>query len=378
MIKSLKHASVNWVDGMQISEMHYTAQERFIADSLRDVASFGINRFNYGLLPADGIDAENSIFDIYGTATNDVQLNIKKCHAITAAGYRIDIENLPVNINSLSGMVQGEMQQSYYVIITVNPFERIPTGDFDPEEIPPRHLFVKPHYHVQLVPVTAVNSDHTAGNYLVAGKVLFSNNIVSADASFIPPCTTIDSHPSLLKHYHDFIKYMALLQQYATAILRKSTHKSQHTVITRCITDICRVMLGQISNNYFQLRNTASQLPPVQLISTFANLAHSLYVCIDTMQDAEKEVTLNYCFEWSNIAPHVLLKSLSATVEINYNHYRIGDYMKTIRDMLLNVHSIWEKLSHLEYIGQQRENIIVKEEAITQTVKTNKGWSPFD
>lgn len=379
MIHSLRHLSVNWTDGMKISEEHYTAQERFIADSLRDIASLPVNRFNYGLLPVEGLTDEKSIFDIYTTATNDVQLHIKKCHAITAAGYRIDMNEIPVNINSLSGASSElEKDQVYYVLISVNPFERVPAGTFDPEEIPPRHLYVLPRYHVQLVSVSSMNSSHSSGNYLVAGKVIINEGVINVDAAFIPPCTTVSSHPRLLYYQQEFINQLAQLQQYAMTILRKANHKNQHTAITRCVTDMCRAMLHQFSNNYFQLRNMASELPPVFMVNGFATLAHALYVCISTMQDADKETTLNYCAEWSAIAPHALLHTLSAVVEINYNHYKVGEYMELISELLNKLKKIWEKLAALEYLGQQRENIIVNEQAIVQPVKVNKGWSPFD
>lgn len=382
MIEPIKHLSVNWVDGMQISEAHYTAQENYISDSLRDVASCTINQLNYGLLPLNDVDAEYDIFEIYNTATNDVQLNIKKCAAITASGHRIAVKEMSVNINSLSGNINNNIQeageQSFFVIITVNPFERIPTGDFDPEETPPRHLFVRPNYQVQLVPAASVNNIHIAGNYLIAGKVHYQNGLINVDPAFIPPCTTVNSHQALLKYYYGFVKNVALLQQYATIIIRKSNHKNQHTVIGKCITQMCETILRQCSNNYFFLRNIVRYMPPVNLINVFASFAHSLYLSINTMQDKEKEETLNYCFEWSNVSPHILLNQLSAVVEINYNHYNNGEYMKAIQLMLTSLHAIWEKLSSLEYIGQHKENIIVKDEAITQVIKENKGWSPFD
>ncbi|PZF72748.1 type VI secretion system baseplate subunit TssK [Taibaiella soli] len=377
MIHSLKHLSVNWIDGMQISEQHYTGQECFIADSLRDVASFQINRFNYGLLPVEGLTDEKDIFNIYTTATNDVQLHIKKCHAVTAAGYRIDMTEVPVNINSLSD-TSKEKEQTFYVLISVNPFDRVPTGDFDPEEIPPRHLHVRPRYQVQLVSANDIGNNHISGNYLMAGKVIFHEGAIDIDASFIPPCTTVSSHPRLLAYQQQFTNATAQLQQHAMTILRKANHKNQHTIITSCVTGMCRSLLHQFSNQYFHLRNMSAELSPVYLVNSFASLAHALYVCINTMQDADKETTLNYCAEWSAVPPHALLTALSSVVEINYNHYKAGEYMETIATMLTKLKMIWEKLAALEYLGQQRENIIVSEQVITQTIKQNKGWSPFD
>ena len=50
MIKPIKYAAVNWVDGMKISEKHFIQHQNFIIDTVRDASSVGIKNFNYGLL----------------------------------------------------------------------------------------------------------------------------------------------------------------------------------------------------------------------------------------------------------------------------------------------------------------------------------------
>ena len=51
MIKPIKYAAVNWVDGMKISEKHFIQHQNFIIDTVRDASSLGINNFNYGHNP---------------------------------------------------------------------------------------------------------------------------------------------------------------------------------------------------------------------------------------------------------------------------------------------------------------------------------------
>ncbi len=383
MIQPIKYFAVNWVDGMKISQKHFVAQENFLLDVMRDTASFNVNKHNYGLLPAPGATQEASVFDIYNSATNDVQLTIRRCHAITPAGYRIAIEDLSININSLPAagnvtLTSAEARQQYYILVSVNPFDREPTGGFDPEETPPRHISTQPRYHVELVPAGMVNHERSGGNYIVAGRITSDNGLVNADTAFIPPCTSLHSHPVLLNYYNAFAKTMAGLQQYATRILQKNSFKNQNTTLANSIKNLCEVMLQQFAASYFYYRNVAHQLPPVHTINIFAQLAHVVYNTIELLTPKEKEEALNYCYEWSEVAPHVLLNELSAVVEIHYDHHKCGEYMQLISRLLQSLQAIFEKLSGLEYIGQHKENIVVKEQAITQVVKDKTGWSVLD
>src|SRR5699024_4123747 len=131
----------NWTDGMKISEKHFVSHDNFILDTIRDANSLQLNNYNYGLLPIGHRSfIEDSYFDVFKTATNDVQINIKHCRALTAAGYRIELTNFKTNIKSITKAeedTENIESENYYVIVSVNPFKRVPFGDIDAEETPP-------------------------------------------------------------------------------------------------------------------------------------------------------------------------------------------------------------------------------------------------
>jgi len=382
MIQPIKHFPVNWVDGMKISQKHFIAQENYFLDTLRDASSCIINQFNYGLLPVTESTLVNNTFDIYNSATNDVQLVIKQCQALTPAGFRIAISNLSINVNSLPSfnkqMLANETEKQYYIIVSVNPFDHIPAGEFDPEETPPRHISTQPKYNVEIVAANTVNNESAGGNYIVVGRVSFTNGLVSADATFLPPCTNLHSHPVLLNYYNDFAKKMASIQQFAVSIIQKNSFKNQNSVLAESVKNISSVLLTQFANSYFYYRNTVHQLSPIYFVNVFAQLAHTLYNALDILPAKEKEEMLNYCYEWSEIAPHVLLNQLSGIIEINYDHHKNGEYVLSINALLQSLFAIWGKLSSLEFIGQHKENIVVTEQVTTQVIKDKKGWSVLD
>ncbi len=381
MIQPIKHFAINWVDGMKVSQRHLNDQDNFLIDTIRDANSLGITNYNYGLLPLSNEFTDKTIFDVHNTATNDVQLFIKNCSAVTLAGYRFELKDRRVSVKSLAkslNLDENQMDGEYYILISVNPFDKVPFGDIDPEEIPPRHPNAHANYHIELLPVSSLNSNHSGGNYLVVGKVDFKGNIAQVNTNFIPPCTSIQSHPVLIDYYNGYAKSIGNLQQYAFKIIQKASHKNQNTSLALNVKALCTVLVDTFGDMYFQFRNIIPYQAPVFLIETFAKLALRMYNSTQVLVPGELEEMLNYSLEWSEIAPHTLLNQLSTVAETNYDHHNSGEPLLYISQMLRSLETIFAKLSELDYIGQRRENIIVNEQEVSSNTNPKRGWSVLD
>ncbi|RNA62459.1 hypothetical protein D1631_11210 [Chryseobacterium nematophagum] len=380
MIQPIKHFAINWVDGMKVSQKHLNAQDNFFIDTIRDSNSLGINIYNYGLLPASKELMGKNIFDVHNTATNDVQLVIKHCNAITMAGYRIELSDKRISVKLIANSMNEErVDGAYYILISVNPFDKIPFGDIDSEETPPRHPNTDSNYHIELFPASSLSSNYSGGNYIIIGKVIFKGDIAQVDSHFIPPCTSIQSHPVLLEYYSNFAKSIGNLQQYAFKILQKTSHKNQNITLAKNVKFLCNTMINTFGDMYFQFRNIVPWQPPIFLIESFAKLSLHLYNSTQALAPGELEEMLNYNLEWSEIAPHTLLNQLSTVAEINYDHHNCGEILLSIQQVLKSLETIFSKLSELDYIGQRKENIIVNEqEIISNNLSPKRGWSVLD
>ena len=381
MIEPIKHYAVNWIDGMKISREHLVQQEDFIIDTIRDANSVGVNSFKYGLLPYSDTYGDKRIFEIQSTATNDAQLIIKKLSAVTLAGHRIEINDYKVNIRSLAKELDAESSESngdYYILASVNPFDKVSFGDIDPEEIPPRHPFTKAHSKIELVETSLLSGGNSGGNYIILGKVALKSGIAQIDENFIPPCTSVESHPKLVEYYNQYSQSTSNLRLYAFKILQKVAHKNQNTELADNVKTICKTVIKHIGENYFQFKNMVYYQPPIYLMNVFSKLALHLYNDTQMMIPAELEEMLNYSLEWSEVAPHTILNQMSAVAEIDYRHHESGDIFKNIQVMLKSLEQVLGKLSELDYIGQRKENVIVNEQQIKSTTDPKKGWSVLD
>lgn len=381
MIEPIKHFAVNWVDGMKISREHFVQQENFVIDSIRDANSLPVNKFNYGLLPVHDHYSDKNIYEIHNTATNDAQLIIIKLTAITVAGHRIEISDHKANIRSLNKNTANDQEDSdgqFYILASVNPFEKIPFGEIDAEEIPPRHPYSKPNYRIELVETSILNSSYSGGNYLILGKVAIKSGIAQIDNNFIPPCTSVESHVKLVEYYNSYSHSMSNLRHFAFKILQKTAHKNQNNELANNVKTICKTIIDHVSENYFSFKNVVIHQPPIFMMNIFSKLGLYIYNDTQLMIPAEMEEMLNYSLEWSEVAPHTLLNQLSAVAEIDYSHHDSGDVFFNIQMMLRSLEQILGKLSELDYIGQRKENIIVNEQEVRSTIDPKKGWSVID
>lgn len=383
MIKLTSYDAVNWIDGMKISQKHLDAHTNFILDGLREVRTLVANSFNYGLLPLDFKKQDHAIFDILDSLTGDAQLTIKNCRALTPSGFQIELIDFTTNLKELIPQVGEELSQqrlSYYLIISVNPFDKIPHGTLDLEETPPRYPYTRASYRIALLPTSSFDAcrSNSEGNFIVFAKVFVQGDSIQMDLNFIPPCTSLHSHPLLLNHYAYATKAMAMLQKYAVKIIQKNSMGQQNVKLASSVKQLCYVLIQTIGSGYFHFKNVVPHVSPLYFVGCFSQLAILLYQVTQVLSPADLEEMLHYFGEWSDVAPNIFLNQLTNVAEIKYQHTDCGTHLNEVQIFLRSLESIFLRLSELDYIGQRKENIIVNEFEVMPTPKSNRSWSVLD
>jgi hypothetical protein len=379
MLSPLKHKPVNWIDGMKISSDHFINTDNFIQDIVRDGNSLQLNSNNFGLLPPAYNETTSLDIQIIERASSYVEVRINKCNAITAEGLRIDI-NQPeqaVTFNHyFSQEAVAENSETYYILLTVNPFERVSSGMPDPEETPIRHPNVDKLYQVTIFPASQINSRNS--QFMEVGKFIRNGSSMQTDINYIPPCTAIVSHPELVKYYEDFSNYLNNLQLLSFRIIDKITSKDSVSTIGKNVKLLCEKLLDYIARIYFSYRNIVYQQPPINLVAYFSEMAHIFFSTVKSIAGAEREELLKYFYEWKDVTPGNFEELLARLIEIVYNHHDIRSSMLTVEEFLKVINALWNKLSSLEYIGQRKENIVVAEQQVIQTVQAKRTWTLLD
>jgi hypothetical protein len=251
MSVSKKHPSVNWIDGMKINREHLVYTENYFVSQMCETFSSHINAYNYGLLPSVGSDQSPNDFTVENTATREVEIILKSCDAITLSGLRITIDasSFPEGLKyttAFSGSEAGaqEADKTYFLVITINPFQRQPFGELDPEEVPPRHPYTMPKIALALMEEAGVSKDTTGGYFLIVGRVTRTSKGFYKDESFIPPCASIRSHILLINHYNTFGSVLNEVQVNAFSIVQKIKNRQQKSDLALHIRMLCEALLS--------------------------------------------------------------------------------------------------------------------------------------
>lgn len=383
MITPLKYRPVNWTDGMKLSSAHFVATDQYNQDLVRDARSLLLMNCNYGLLPPFAGQRTSHDIEVTEKATNHVEVKVRLYNAITAEGCRIDI-NSPVDYGSQLTFTHYFNENSegksilYNIVLAVDTFERVPTGKLDPEDNPPRYPDISKGYRIFLLPVTGAPSVSIEGNSLVVAQLTLSNGKISINNNYIPPSSSIISHPALIRYYEQFSVLMNDLQLAAFTIIDKTMGKEAITVLGKNIRLISERMLNYLAQIFFSYRNLGYQQSPVYLAGCFSQLAHVFFTGIKHVEPKEREEMLKYFYEWRDVTPGNFEELLARTIELIYDHHDIHASMLLIEEFLNVITALWKKLATLEYIGQRKENIVVAEQQIVQQVQAKRTWTLLD
>ena len=388
MLFPIKKRLVNWVDGMKIAQKHLVQTEDYVTDVVRDVISMHQTDNRFGLLPPYKGEPLSSDFEITNRISNNVEIKLRRCNAVTAGGCRININpteyseylHLEYSFDSdLDYKKEDEKNPLWDVILVIKPFDRLPAGIPDSEETPPRHPDAAQAYSLFIKPAGQINSREFGMHYLIIGRVTKNGDRYEVDSRYIPPCTSMCSHPDLKSYYETFGQYLNDIETSSHRIIQKINERENNSSIAKNINKVCETLLNYISTAYFNYKNNGRFFAPDETVNVFSSLAHVCFSGIQYMSKKDREEMLRYFYEWNDITPGNFTELLTQSLEIVYDHHDIRSVMELINNFLSMFSGLWIKLSTLEYIGQQKENIVVAEKKQKQVTTTSKsGWTILD
>lgn len=362
MIEKLTHFPVNWIDGMKINKTHFIDVQNFVCDSVRDAVGAHTSMINYGLLPVKDSIKIHLVIDNHKL----LRIKVEECHAITPNGSRIEIggglyESLALSIPYPEAVRELKENENAVLMacISVNPFKRMPYGEPDPEENPPRYPYTHPEYSLNLIPEDELkNTIGLGSSYLTIGKILVNAGESKIDDNYIPPSVSISSHPKLQDLYTEIDRFYGQIELYSTQISQKIYAKKQSNrlaVMMELMSDKALNYLG-IEINRFRWM-TPHTVPAEMLLSVVA-LARILKNFIDARSGAGKEELLNYFAEWCNVRQGDFEIIFSDIINLDYSHNHIDSAVVKITRFMKTLEELFSILSRLDYIGKKRDGSI--------------------
>jgi hypothetical protein len=391
MLPEIKHYPVNWVDGMKISRRHFTELEQFTTEHLRDATAVGLSAHRYGLLPSDphGLSSFELLVNV--DQQQSVQARLTHCRAITAGGARIEITGgEPLVLRTSLAQLLSEFnlavateQLRFSVVVSVNPYVRVPMGQPAAEEVPPRHPYTQPEYQLSVVPTEQVNTAAVSSFHLVVGELVYSEGALRPVTQFIPPSTALTSHPSLLKWLHQLEHVLQEIEADAFKIIHKvKLRADKKSLLAEQVQFVAERTVFALAQQLTTLQLQAAQQPPVYLLDSLLRVAKQVKTAFDCLTETEREEMLKYFEQWSETQPATLLNALSGAVSLRYDHHRVHEHLEQQYALWQLVANVFRQLTQLEYIGKNKEgwNTFINENPVAPAAAPEKPitrWNPF-
>ncbi len=366
---------VNWVDGMKINKSHFIAQDNAMTYQLAQHTSCLVDQLSYGILPPVG--EKNEAVKLFISTDNQkrIQVRIQQCRAITAGGYYIEFnEDTAIHGNNLVAPVVSEpvtlrelkaRSTQFYIVLTINPYKRMPYGAAAPEETPPRIPYTIPSLQLDIIPVAEVARNVLGPHQLPVGKMTVDAQRVSLEEEYIPPCTAICSHPELLEIQAGLEQFYSKMELYALQITQKIIQKKQSNEMSVIVQKICDNISLFTASQLAELKSVGIVQRPVYTVSRVAALARVIKNTLDCFLGSGKEELINYFNEWCNIGQGELEATIGDLSTLQYDHLDINDSISKVSQFTKTISKLFYQLSRLEYIGKRKEaGIFVKEEVV--------------
>ena len=364
----IKYFHVNWQNGMNISKEHFIQMENAFTAEIADARGVLLNNINYGLFPV-GIGSQGSVKTVIKIDNQKfLRVRIFSCQAVTRSGARIDIleeHQLPELESDISMLLDqaGSEGEYFYILLSVNAFNRQPFGELNTFEEPPRHPYTIPGYGISLVSEKDLLAQSVQPDSLIIGKLKIEQGVPEIADEYLPSCMTVKSHMRLMEFCEMTEKIFSQLELNLLSIIRKINEKNQDTSLAKSVGTLSENLLNYISENHLRLRFEIPNQPPVFLFMYIANAARVIRNTIDSDASANKEELLNYFTNWSELKQGDFEKLLVYCINFEYRHFDTLLSVEQFGEFLQIIARLFEKLEALTYIGKKKEtSIFVKEQ----------------
>ncbi|HOP07512.1 MAG TPA: hypothetical protein PLF13_09495 [candidate division Zixibacteria bacterium] len=322
--------SVNWQDGMLLTQRHLKDQERYCEELARWYAVSAGD--NYGLI-RKSLAGKPALLLEAMAGSGKLQVDLIRCQAITPDGSVIEInEGNEAAVHAETDLPSG----SVAVYVAIGQPAKKPVGDPDPDEDPPRIPSLAGNYSLHIGQAPSL----PRGQYLQIAQLAVDGNEVAEDPNFFPPCLSLYADERLLQkagEYRNRLENLLSLASRAyTAIAAEGAMSSEKSSLQASFRQTIFQFAYHMSASLDQFVVGHNAPAPIELVIFFKRLFRVLTTLLN-LQAGLKDY-LNERFFVKEVGTNVgqFMSQVDSFLLADYDHQNIGGHLREI-DTILSV-----------------------------------------
>lgn len=359
----IEHLPINWVNGIKLKQDHFFGYYYNLTESINRCTEDRLTDYNYGIGNSSDGSNDNIEFDINGESLSTLSVRLKKCYALTRGGLPIIFyEGLYGDYTPTATLTESNNSMedmTYLILVSINPYEPIPVGEPDPEEVPLRHPYVLPSIKLHIIPKTQGNKAFYNKNFLVVGEIKSHGSTFAVNRQYIPPLQKSAYHDGVKSFINQLTHTMHTIKEDIRMIYNRNLSDKRRDVLANNTFVLCEAFNNFYNSHIFFIEQIAKEQPPIFMVQAVNELANRLTSALQTLSETMREELLQYYYEWTNITPSDFIHSIDNVSGIIYDHTDINTSLQTLGTFMTLLGKMFHKMGELEYIGLVRENIVV-------------------
>lgn len=354
--------SVNWQDGMLISQSHLKDQERYFSELARWYALSAADQYGLVRKAVSGQPALALNFSVNG---NRVRVEVTRCQAITSGGHVIEINE------SNQGTVVAEANMGTDVLpvfIATDPKSKKQVGDPDPQEDIPRIPYLAGSYTLYLGEKPSLPEEQ----FVQITELIKSGEEVVQSDQYFPPCLSISADERLNTRATELRNrlenLLSLASRAYTAIAQSGALADQSSSLQVAFKDTTynfAFYLSSVLDRFVVARNG---LHPLQLVILFKGIFRVFTTLLNLRPGLKDYLNERFFIKQLNSEVGQFMASVDAFLLSEYNHRDIGGQVRMIDDTLKTLRGILGFLAQLK--GEQLGPQAVATDTLTYAGKT--------
>lgn len=341
--------SVNWQDGMLITQRHLQDQENYFEELARWYAlnigdRHGLIRKSFSGHPALSLNLSMS--------GNRLRVEVVRCQALTPDGGVIEINENNQTAVHAEGEVSGNKVPVY---IGIDATARKQVGDPEPHEDLPRLPYLTGNYLLTL----GAPPELPEGRCLQIAELSLDGGNVAPAEYYYPPCITLYADEQLTSKSLDYRNrlenLLSLSSRAYMAVCAGGALSGERTELQQAFKDTIYQFAYHLSStldSYVVGKNSGH---PIHLVMFFKRLFRSFTTLLN-LQPGLKDL-LNERFFIKEMSSEMgrFMSQVDAFLLADYNHNDLGNHIRAIDDILSQVRGVFGFLAQVkkEQLGDQ-------------------------